>query len=70
MGELVSHILTFVVLITVLKGLISNEEYKQYFHFFSGMVMIVILCEPLFSFFNSDASWYQLIEDAVMEENV
>lgn len=70
MGELVCHILTFVVIITVLKGLISNEEYKQYFHFFSGMVMIVILCKPLFSFSFGDADWYQLLEDMVIEEEV
>lgn len=70
MGELVRHILTFVVLITVLKGLISNEEYRQYFHFFSGMVMIVLLCEPLLSFFGGDVSLYRLIEDTVMEENI
>ena len=42
MQEWIRQIIIYVILVTVLRGLIMKPQYEQYFRFFSGMVLILL----------------------------
>ena len=45
MRELIFNILIFTIVTSVLKCLIIKEEYKQYFQFFCGLIMVLIVID-------------------------
>ncbi|MDD7404228.1 MAG: stage III sporulation protein AF [Butyribacter sp.] len=63
MKELIQNILVYVVIVSVLRGLITNTKYAQYFQFFSGMIMVLIMLNPLLHFFQFENTWYDLLEE-------
>lgn len=65
--ELIQNILVYVVIVSVLRGLITNPKYSQYFQFFSGIIMILIMLSPLLSFFNAENAWYDLLEENIFK---
>jgi hypothetical protein len=65
--ELVQSILVYVVIVSVLRGLITNPKYSQYFQFFSGMVMILLLLTPILSVFQYENQWYELLEEKLLQ---
>lgn len=67
MKELIQNILVYVVIVSVLRGLITNPKYSQYFQFFSGIIMILIMLSPLLSFFNAETAWYDLLEGNILK---
>lgn len=73
MKELVQSILVYVVIVSMLKGLISNPKYSQYFQFFSGIIMILIMLSPILSLLNQENGWYDILEENILQmdlENV
>ena len=73
MKELMQSILVYVVIVSVLKGLIGNPKYSQYFQFFSGIIMILIMLSPILSVFSHENNWYEILEENVLQmdlENV
>ena len=67
MKELVQNILVYVVIVTVLRGFISNPRYSQYFQFFSGVIMILLMLSPVLSVFDFENEWYSLLEENVLQ---
>lgn len=67
MKELVQNILVYVVIVTVLRGLISNPRYSQYFQFFSGVIMILLMLSPVLSVFDFENEWYSLLEEKLLQ---
>lgn len=67
MKELIQNILVYVVIVSVLRGLITNPKYSQYFQFFSGIIMILIMLNPLLSFFYAETAWYDLLEGNILK---
>lgn len=61
MKELVFNILIFTIVTSVLKGLIIKEEYKQYFQFFCGLIMILIVMTPVIQFFGEEHDFYNIL---------
>ena len=43
MQEWIRQIIIYVILVTVLRGLIMKPQYEQYFRFFSGIVLILLV---------------------------
>ena len=70
MKELVQNILVYVVIVTVLRGLISNPRYSQYFQFFSGVIMILLMLSPVLSVFDFENEWYSLLEEKVLQRDL
>ena len=58
MRELIFNILIFTIVTSVLKCLIIKEEYKQYFQFFCGLIMVLIVITPVIKFFEADTDIY------------
>ena len=46
MEKIICNVLIFTIITSVLKGLIIKDEYKQYFQFFCGLIMILIVITP------------------------
>lgn len=67
MKEFVQNILVYVIIITVLRGLITDAKYQQYFQFFSGVILILLFLTPVLSFLDSDGDWYQILEQKLMQ---
>lgn len=67
MKELVQGILVYIVIVSALKGLITNPKYSQYFQFFSGIVMILLLLTPILSVFDFETEWYQVLEEKILQ---
>lgn len=67
MKELVQNILVYVVIVSVLRGLIGNPKYSQYFQFFSGVIMILIMLSPVLSVLNYENDWYDLLEENILQ---
>lgn len=67
MKELVQNILVYVVIVSVLKGLISNPKYSQYFQFFSGIILILLLLSPILNLLKYESRWYGILEENILQ---
>lgn len=67
MKEFVQNILIYTIIIAVLRGLINGPKYRQYFQFFSGVILILLFLGPIFSFFRSDRDWYHVLEEKFLQ---
>lgn len=65
MRELIFNILVFTIVTSVLKCLIIKEEYKQYFQFFCGLIMILIVMTPVIKFFGADNDFYNILNEHI-----
>ena len=59
MKEVIQKVMVYVIIVSALKGLMLNKKYEEYFKFFTGMIMILILFSPLLSFWGSSSGWEQ-----------
>lgn len=62
MEKIICNVLVFTVITSVLKGLIIKDEYKQYFQFFCGLIMILIVITPFIKFLSSDNDYYDILQ--------
>ena len=60
MEKIICNVLVFTIITSVLKGLIIKDEYKQYFQFFCGLIMILIVITPFIDFLSSDNDYYDI----------
>lgn len=67
MKQLIQEILIYVILVSALKGLISNPKYGQYFRFVSGVTMVLLMLSPLLSIFDYENEWYTILEEKVLQ---
>ncbi len=67
MKELIQGILVYIVIVSALRGLITNPKYSQYFQFFSGIVMILLLLSPVLSVFDFESKWYEVLEEKILQ---
>lgn len=65
MRELIFNILVFTIVTSVLKCLIIRDEYKQYFQFFCGLIMILIVMTPIIKFFGADNDFYNILNEHI-----
>lgn len=52
----IKSIVYFSLFLTVLLQLLPNEKYKKYIRFFAGLLMMLLVLKPVFSFFDTDIS--------------
>ncbi|MBU5479244.1 stage III sporulation protein AF [Eubacterium sp. MSJ-13] len=65
MRELIFNILIFTIVTSVLKCLIIKDEYKQYFQFFCGLIMILIVMTPVIKFFGAGNDFYNILSEHI-----
>lgn len=52
--EMVRNILTYYLILSVLMAMIGKSSYKKYIEMFSGLVMILIILNPLIQLFKAE----------------
>lgn len=67
MQEWIHQIVTYVILITVLRGLINKPNYEQYFRFFSGIILILLVISPVLHYIKQDTQWYDMLQEKVLQ---
>jgi len=67
MKQLVQDILVYVVIVSALRGLITNPKYSQYFQFFSGIILILLLLSPALSVLKYESRWYGVLEEKILQ---
>lgn len=65
--KVIQSVLVYILIVTVLRGMVKNPRYGQYFQFFSGVILILLLFSPLLSLFRSEDSWYQYLEEQILQ---
>lgn len=65
--KVIQSVLVYILIVTVLRGIVKNPRYGQYFQFFSGVILILLLFSPLLSLFQSEDSWYRYIEENMLQ---
>ena len=65
--EIVQNILVYVVMVTVLKGLISDQGFLEIFRFVSGMILILLFISPVISVFTNQTNWYEKLEKNILK---
>ena len=67
MQEWIRQLVVYVIVITVLRGLISKPNYEQYFRFFSGIILVLLVVSPLLVFVQQDSYWYNSLQDKLLQ---
>lgn len=67
MQEWIHQIVTYVILITVLRGLIRKPNYEQYFRFFSGIILILLVISPVLHYIKQDTQWYDMLQEKLLQ---
>lgn len=67
LGEWIQNILVYVVITTVLRGLISNKGFLEIFRFVSGLILILLFASPALSLLSLDGGWYERLEENIFQ---
>lgn len=70
MQEWIRQIIIYVILVTVLRGLIMKPQYEQYFRFFSGIVLIFLVVSPVLRVLHQDTAWHDTVEQYLFQMDV
>ncbi len=60
--EWIENIAFYLVILVAVMRMIPNNHYQKYIRFFAGLILILMLVEPIFKLFDMDA--YQDISNA------
>lgn len=64
------NIAFYLVLITVLMQIIPNSDYKKYIRFFTGLILILLLCEPILGSFGLKQEFSELYRSIQYRQDV
>lgn len=62
------NIAYYMVLITAVIQVLPNQEYKKYVRFFTGMVLVMLLANPILSIFGMEHRFSELYDGQAYEE--
>lgn len=65
--EMIQNILVYVMMTTILKGLVSNKGFLEIFRFVSGLILILLFAGPVFSVFSKADNWYHRLEENILD---
>lgn len=63
----IKNITVFILLFSLITNLFSNSKYDRYFRFVEGLIVIMIVMAPLFSWFTSDRFLDKCLEKNIFE---
>lgn len=70
MKDLVQKMMVYMIIVSAMRGLLMNKKYEEYFRFFSGMMMILMLFTPIFHIFGGSSQWYQKLEANFLDMDI
>lgn len=63
----IKNITVFILLFSLITNLFSNSKYDRYFRFVEGLIVIMIVMAPLFSWFTSDRFLDECLDKNIFE---
>ena len=60
----------YLVILTIVIQLIPNNSYKQYVRFFVGLILILMLVNPICSLFGMQESFQEFYDEARYEQKM
>ncbi len=64
------NIAFYMVMVTAVMHIIPNSDYKRYIHFFTGLILVVMLASPFLKFLGLGDSWQNLYASKAYQEQV
>lgn len=65
--EIVQNVLVYVVMTTILRGLVSDKGFLEIFRFVSGLILILLFISPVLSVLSWDAGWFRKLEKNIFQ---
>ncbi len=66
----VENITFYLILITVAMQLLPNQSYKKYIRFFMGLVLIIMLANPILKIFGLKEAFQTFYQEAEYEQKL
>lgn len=67
--EIVKEIAIFLIVVNILSSLMPDDNYKKYLKMLSGIILILIIIQPLHVFFN-DSELEDMVKRQIEESNI
>lgn len=68
--EWVRNIAYYMILVTVAVQIIPKSGYKKYIRFFTGLLLILLMCEPILKIAGMENSFTELYQNASYEQEL
>lgn len=68
--EWVRNIAYYMILVTVAVQVIPKSGYKKYIRFFTGLLLILLMCEPILKIAGMENSFAELYQNASYEQEL
>lgn len=66
----VENIAFYLVILTVAMQLIPNNNYKNYIQFFAGLILILMIANPILKLFGMEQEFLTFYEDAEYQQKI
>lgn len=66
----VENIAFYLVLFNVVMQMIPNNQYKKYVQFFSGLILVLLLINPILKIFGMEKSMTEIYEKSMYEQKI
>lgn len=68
--EWIENVAFYLVILTIAIQLIPDNSYKKYIQFFVGLILVLMLSEPILKIFGMEDDFYVFYENAEYEQKV
>lgn len=68
--EWIENVAFYLVILTIAIQLIPDNSYKKYIQFFVGLMLVLMLSEPILKIFGMEDDFYVFYENAEYEQKV
>lgn len=66
MKEFIQKIIIYVLLFSLIKSLVSNENYQKYIRFFGGLCLVLLCIMPVFSM-GKEHDWFDTLQEKFLQ---
>ncbi len=66
----IENITFYLVIVTVMIQLIPNNSYKKYVRFFMGLILIIMLSNPIMKILGMEKSFEEYYQEAKYEQKI
>ncbi len=68
--EWVRNVACYLVLVTAVMQVLPNKDYEKYIHFFTGLVLVLMLLTPILKIFGNEDIFSKIYNQDTYEEQM
>ncbi len=68
--EWLQNIVFYLIVISAVMQMIPNDSYKKYIRFFTGLILIVMLANPIMKVIGMQKTFSELYQNAVYQQKI